>query len=85
MSTFYGKPVIRKGSWVLMPFLEGGGPYSKDAPASTDGGPRGQLFDLSQDAEQNNNVWLEFPDVVTELTQLHAEHMSRGRSTGVNR
>lgn len=85
LSTFYGKPVIRKDSWVLMPFLEGGGPYSKNAAESVDGGPQGQLFDLSQDAGQKNNIWLEHPEVVTELTRLHAEHVSRGRSVGIGR
>lgn len=85
LSTFYGKPVIRKGSWVLMPFLEGGGPHEKNPPVAVKGGPQGQLFDLSTDAAQENNLWLDHPDVVAELTQLHAEHASRGRSLGIDR
>ena len=86
LSTFYGKPVIRKGPWVLLPFLEGGGPYDKTKPvAAVPGGPRGQLFNLSEDPGQTKNVWLQNPKIVAELTRLHAEHQSRGRSIGVDR
>ncbi|TWT84330.1 Arylsulfatase [Planctomycetes bacterium CA13] len=85
LSTFFGKPVIRKDSWVLMPFMEGGGPYNKNAVESDEGGPQGQLFDLSTDPGQKKNLWLKHLDVVTELTRLHAEHVSRGRSLGIDR
>jgi arylsulfatase A len=85
LSTFYGKPVIRKGSWVLFPFLEGGGPHEKNLPALVEGGPQGQLFDLSKDPGQTNNAWLDHPDIVKELTRLHAEHNRRGRSVGIER
>jgi arylsulfatase A-like enzyme len=85
LSTFYGKPVIRKGPWVLMPFLEGGGPHEKDKPVAVPDGPQGQLFNLSTDPSQSNNVWLENPDIVAELTKLHAEHQRRGRSLGITR
>lgn len=85
LSTFYGKPVIRRDSWVLLPFLEGGGPQEKNPPVAVEGGPQGQLFDLSEDPGQKNNLWSKHPDVVAQLTRLHAEHVSRGRSLGIER
>ena len=85
LSTFYGKPVIRKGSWVLLPFLESGGPHQKEPPVAKHGGPKGQLFDLSKDPKQTNNVWLDNPKIVHELMELHAIHQTRGRSIGIDR
>ena len=86
LSTFYGKPVIRKGKWVLMPFLEAGGPYGKPKVAEpTPGGPLGQLYELKADPRQKNNLWLSRPEVVKELTKLHAKHMDLGHSLGVTR
>jgi arylsulfatase A len=69
-----------------MPFLERGGPYDKNKPvvASADG-PQGQLFNLEDDPGQTRNVWQSNPKIVAELTRLHAEHQSRGRSIGINR
>jgi hypothetical protein len=34
---------------------------------------------------QSVNVWLENPEIVAELTKLHAEHVSRGRSVRIDR
>lgn len=85
-STFFGKPVIRQGPWVLMPFLERGGPYDKNKPVvATADGPQGQLFNLNDDPGQTRNVWQSNPKIVAELTRLHAEHQSRGRSIWINR
>lgn len=46
---------------------------------------QGQLFDLSTDAKQANNVWSTHPAIVEELTNLHTNHRRRGRSVGIDR
>lgn len=86
LSTFYGKPIIRKGPWVLLPFLESGGPYDKNGPVVVGAdGPQGQLFNLAEDPRQTDNVWLQNPNIVAELTRLYEEHQRRGHSIGLDR
>ncbi|MCK4958704.1 MAG: arylsulfatase, partial [Planctomycetes bacterium] len=81
LSTFYGKPIIRRGKWVLMPFLEAGGPYGQPKEAEpVPGGPLGQLYDLKADPRQKNNLWLSHPEVVLELMTLYDKHMALGHS-----
>jgi arylsulfatase A len=46
---------------------------------------QGQLYNLRTDPQQLKNVWLEYPDVVKDLTFLYAAHVSRGSSFYVDR
>jgi len=83
-STFHGKPVIRKGPWVLMPFTGGGGPYGKHQPSSG-ADAQGQLYNLKEDPKQTQNIWAQHPEKVEELTRLLAEHEKLGHSVDLQR
>ncbi|MDA7915603.1 sulfatase-like hydrolase/transferase [Verrucomicrobia bacterium] len=77
---------VAEDSFNIFPFLERGGPYDKNKPVVTKhGGPQGQLFNLDDDPVQTNNIWKHNPKIIANLTRLHAEHQSRGRSIGINR
>ena len=61
---------VRQGDWKLIPFLGSGG-FSK--PRRVDpkpGGPQGQLYNLKDDPQETNNLWLEQPEKVKELKDL---------------
>jgi len=84
ISTFYGHPVIRKGKWVLAFHLGTGGQEDKEVEP-VPGGPKGQLFDLESDPREENNLWLERPDIVEELTALFEADRKHGRNFAVKR
>jgi arylsulfatase A-like enzyme len=71
---------IRVRNWKLELGLGSGG-FSSPAhldPAS--GGPEGQLYDLSQDPTESDNVYLQHPDVVRRLTALLERYQQQGYS-----
>ncbi len=84
ISTFNGDPVLRKGKWVLGFTLGTGGQFTT-APEPQPGGPKGQLYDLESDPGQVNNVWLQQPGVVADLTAFYNGHVERGASYGIDR
>jgi arylsulfatase A len=84
LSTFNGDPVLRKDNWVFAAHLGSGGQFRQNE-VPTEGGPQGQLYDLLTDPEQQENVWLEHPEMIAQLTALYEEHARRGRSLGVSR
>ena len=59
---------IRSGKWKLITGLGSGGFSKPRKVAPEPGGPTGQLYDLSQDAAETRNVFLDHPDVVARLT-----------------
>jgi arylsulfatase A len=71
---------IRSQNWKLELGLGSGG-FS--APAQLDpspGGPQGQLYDLSKDPTESDNVYLKHPDVVARLTALLDRYREQGYS-----
>jgi arylsulfatase A-like enzyme len=71
---------IRQGPWKLAPAL---GSHGFSAPRDVKpmpGGPRGQLYNLDEDPGEQNNLWLQKPDVVRRLTALLEKYRSEGRS-----
>lgn len=84
LSTFNGEPVLRKGKWVIAFFLGSGEQFRKNLEPEP-GGPKGQLYDLQNDPGQTTNLWLKHPEVVAELTALHAAHVARDSSFGIDR
>ena len=72
---------VRRGSWKLIPFRGSGG-FSKpkiirDIPR---GEPQGQLYDLATDPAETKNLYDEYPEVVTELTNLLDKSRKSGRT-----
>jgi arylsulfatase A-like enzyme len=78
-----GKFSIRQGKWKLA-FCPGSGGYGSapsDAEARKKGMPALQLYDLSQDVSEANNIIAKHPKVVDHLTKLLDKYIANGRST----
>ena len=76
-----GSLSIRKGQWKLE-MCAGSGGWSDPKPGGDcEGLPPIQLYDLSADIGERENVQDRHPEVATELTQLLAGYVRRGRST----
>lgn len=72
---------IRKGRWKLE-MCPGSGGWSSPRPGEEcEGLPPIQLYDLSLDIGERQNVYAEHPDVVEELKTLLTEYVRNGRST----
>ena len=75
-----GMFAIRKGDWKL---IEGRGSGGFTAPRFIDpapGEPAGQLYNLKNDLQETQNLYLENPEVVEELTALLNKYRDEGRS-----
>ena len=77
-----GSFAIRQGKWKLE-LCPGSGGWSDPKPGSPETLklPPIQLYDLSQDIGETNNVEAEHPEVVTRLTNLLEKYVADGRST----
>ncbi|MEB9898046.1 arylsulfatase, partial [Bacillus cereus] len=72
---------IRKGEWKLE-LCPGSGGWSDPAPGQEPpGSPSFQLYRLSDDIGERQNVIDRFPDIVQELTALLTRYIKEGRST----
>jgi arylsulfatase A len=72
--------VMRLGSMKLITKLGSGG-FSKPRETKPEkDGPRGQLYDLAKDPGEQNNLWLEKPELVQKLTDMMKENINAGRS-----
>jgi hypothetical protein len=73
---------IRRGKWKLE-MCPGSGGWSYPKPNSEDikGLPPIQLYDLSRDIGEKENVQDQHPDVVEELKALLTHYVKNGRST----
>jgi hypothetical protein len=73
---------IRQGKWKLE-FCPGSGGWSHPTPAEAKelDLPEIQLYDLSIDIVEQNNVMDENPEVVKRLNDLMAKYIKDGRST----
>jgi arylsulfatase A-like enzyme len=73
---------IRQGQWKLelCPGADLAGKNKKGAAASA-GAPPIQLYDLSADIGEKNNVQDQHPDIVERLTKLLQKYVDDGRST----
>lgn len=61
---------IRQGKWKLITHLGSGGFSQPRRQQPLPDGPQGQLYDLDQDIGETNNLWLDRPEVVRQLTDL---------------
>jgi arylsulfatase A len=76
-----GAFAIRRGKWKLC-LCKGSGGWSAPRPGKAPkGAPAVQLFDLQVDPAEENNLALENPELVTELTELMQKYVDDGRST----
>lgn len=77
-----GSFAIRKAHWKLEICADSGG-WSAPRPGSpaARGLPPLQLYDLSRDIGETNNVQAAHPEVVAQLTKLLEKYVAEGRST----
>ena len=71
---------IRQGSWKLELGLGSGGFSKPQYIEPQPDGPQGQLYDLSKDQTESDNLWLKRPDVVERLTGLLDRYKRQGYS-----
>ncbi len=76
---------IRKGQWKLIPFLGSGGFSAPRNVKPGPGDPAGQLYNLSDDLGERNNLYLEHGDVVSELAKLLERYRRDGRSRAASK
>jgi arylsulfatase A len=81
-SAIFGALSIRQGNWKLE-FCSDSGGWSDPKPGSPEAQklPRVQLYDLSRDIGETNNVQAGHPEVVARLTRLMEKYIADGRST----
>jgi len=77
-----GSFAIRQGKWKLE-LCGGSGGWSKpgNSMAKEMGLPEIQLYDLSTDPKEENNLYEQYPGIVEDLTSLLQKYMDEGRST----
>ncbi len=77
-----GSFAIRQGRWKLL-LCPGSGGWSEPTPAKARQHklPAVQLYDLSTDIAETDNLAAEHPEVVKKLTRLLQQYVDRGRST----
>ncbi|MRI02254.1 sulfatase-like hydrolase/transferase [Kriegella sp. EG-1] len=81
-SSINGSFAIRKGNYKLvMSAGSGGWSYPKPNDKDIDSLPQIQLFDLSKDPQEENNLYLEKAEVVEELKLLLKTTIDNGRSS----
>lgn len=73
---------IRKGQWkLIMCSHSGGNGQPKETSEEAQTLPPIQLYDLSTDMAETENLYAQHPEVVKELTDLLTKHVKEGRST----
>jgi arylsulfatase A-like enzyme len=71
---------LRQGDWVFIDGLGSGGFTAPAKEKARPGGPTGQLYNLARDPQQQNNVFLEEPEVVNRLRALLRRYQEQGHS-----
>jgi arylsulfatase A-like enzyme len=81
-SSINGSFAIRKDNWKLI-FCPGSGGWSSPRPDSelVKELPKFQLYDLSIDPGEDNNLYGQHPEVVNEMKNLMVSYIENGRST----
>ncbi len=74
--SFTGMMAIRSGHWKLIQGQHGGGARTENQPYDQDLPPV-QLYDLSNDIGEENNVSMQHPAKVSELTKLLLQIIAR--------
>jgi arylsulfatase A-like enzyme len=78
-------PVAQPGAWLQRLQLERTQAVPVREPAMQAAVAQGQLYNLGEDPQQLANVWLDYPEVVREMTLLYATHVARGSSFYIDR
>jgi arylsulfatase A-like enzyme len=79
-----GTFAIRAGSWKLILDNKTSGGWVEPAGERPQPNTPGQLYDLSADTAEQNDLWDQRPDIVERLTRLLEKYKSEGRSAPEN-
>jgi arylsulfatase A-like enzyme len=71
---------IRQGEWKLIDGLGSGGFSAPRTEKPQPGGPTGQLYNLTDDPEEQKNLYGEKPEIVAKLKALLQQYKDKGRS-----
>lgn len=71
---------IRSGDWKLITGLGSGGFSKPKRIQPVEGGPTGQLYNLIDDRNETNNLYLQHPEIVARLTAEMKTIVDQGRS-----
>ncbi len=69
--------VVRDGQWKLITQLGSGGFTKPRNVRPVPGGPRGQLYDLSVDLAETDNLWAQHPEIVARLSRALEREKAR--------
>jgi arylsulfatase A len=71
---------LRRGAWKCIMGLGSGGFSEPQDAEPVPGGPRGQLYQMDADLQEDTNLWLERSDVVAELAAILERYRYLGAS-----
>lgn len=81
--SLHGHFAIRQGPWKMIPTLGSGGFTDPVDPDPGSDGPNGQLYNLEEDPQEQNNCWTERQDIVERLFNLLERYDREGRSAPI--
>jgi len=73
--------IIRRGKTPWTTPGEGSGGWVKPSGAGPVQGSPGQLYDISRDPYETNDLWDEHPEIVERLADLLGKYKKEGRSS----
>ena len=76
-----GSFAIRKGKWKLILTEKSGGFGDKNHEDEIGSAPPGQLYNIENDIEEQNNLYKQYPEIVEGLQLLLGKYIREGRST----
>jgi arylsulfatase A-like enzyme len=68
--SFFGCFAVREGDWKLITTLGSGGFSEPVCEQPEEGGPQGQLYNVADDIEEKDNLWLKEPRIRQRLIEL---------------
>ena len=70
---------VRMGQWKMITGLGSGGFTQPRDLNPSEGGPTGQLFNLSEDLSETNNLWQKHPEIVKQLESILRQSKEAGK------
>ncbi len=75
---------VRQGSWKVIFETQGSGGWPPPCGSLPDPGTPGQLYNITEDPAEQQNLWDDHPEVIRHLTALLDKYRREGRSRLVN-
>ncbi|MEQ8556494.1 MAG: arylsulfatase [Cyclobacteriaceae bacterium] len=78
--SLHGVFAIRKGEWKYTPHLGSGGFTDPATIEPNEGEAPGTLYDMEKDPMEKNNLYMQYPEIVKELSGLLEEQKQQGHT-----